>query len=118
MLGVVTIFFPVILALLINGFDFSRLTISASAVWFCITVPVVPIIFIKYGIQSLYESPLIYIISKNGKKRRYRKKLGLKRRDALEFIKEFFFSAPLCFLTWFGVIVFIMTVYFTAFGLE
>ena len=118
MLGVVTIFFPVILALLINGFDFSRLTISASAVWFCITVPVVPIIFIKYGIQSLYESPLIYIISENGKKRRYRKKSGIKGTDVLNFTKEALFSVPICFLTWFAIFVFVMTIYFTAFGME
>ncbi|MDO4807782.1 MAG: zinc ribbon domain-containing protein, partial [Coriobacteriales bacterium] len=34
------LFLPVILALLINGFDFSRLELGGSAVWFCIFVPV------------------------------------------------------------------------------
>ena len=118
MLGIVTIFFPVILALLVNGFDFSRLYIGGSAIWFCITVPLVPIFFIKFGIQSLYESPLIYIISENGKKRRYRKKSSIKGKDVLNFTKEALFSVPICFLTWFALFVFVMTIYFTAFGME
>ncbi len=42
-LSIVVIFFPVIIALFVNGFDFQRLTLSGSAVWFCITVPVTPI---------------------------------------------------------------------------
>ena len=117
MLGIVTIFFPVILALLVNGFDFSRLYIGGSAIWFCITVPLVPIFFIKFGIQSLYESPLIYIISENGKKRRYRKKSSIKGKDVLNFTKEALFSVPICFLTWFALFVFVMTIYFTAFGM-
>ena len=118
MLGIVTIFLPVILALLVNGFDFSRLYIGGSAIWFCITVPLVPIFFIKFGIQSLYESPLIYIISENGKKRRYRKKSSIKGKDVLNFTKEALFSVPICFLTWFALFVFVMTIYFTAFGME
>ncbi len=117
MLGIVTIFFPVIIALLVNGFDFSRLYIGGSAIWFCITVPLVPIFFIKFGIQSLYESPLIYIISENGKKRRYRKKSSIKGKDVLNFTKEALFSVPICFLTWFALFVFVMTIYFTAFGM-
>lgn len=118
LLGLTAIFFPVMIALLVNGFDFSRLYLQGSAVWFCIAVPLVPIIFIKYGIQSLYESPLIYIISENGKKRRYRKKSGIKGTDVLNFTKEALFSVPICFLTWFAVFVFVMTIYFTAFGME
>ena len=118
LLGLTVIFFPVMIALLVNGFDFSRLYLQGSAVWFCIAVPLVPIIFIKYGIQSLYESPLIYIISENGKKRRYRKKSGIKGKDVLNFTKEALFSVPICFLTWFAVFVFVMTIYFTAFGME
>lgn len=118
LLGLTAIFFPVMIALLVNGFDFSRLYLQGSAVWFCIAVPLVPIIFIKYGIQSLYESPLIYIISENGKKRRYRKKSGIKGKDVLNFTKEALFSVPICFLTWFAVFVFVMTIYFTAFGME
>lgn len=111
-----TIYFPVIIALFINGFDFARLDIRSSAIWFCITVPTVPIAFIKYGIQSLYASPWIYIISKNGKKKRYRKKSQIKVKEVLKFIQVSLFFFPICLLTWFAILMFIMTVYFTAFG--
>lgn len=50
LLSVVTVFFPVIAALLINEFDFDSLELSGSAVWFCIAVPVVPIVLVRYGI--------------------------------------------------------------------
>ena len=106
-----------IIALFVNGFNFERLYIPASAIWFFITVPTVPICFIKFGIQSLYESPWIYTISENGEKKRYREKLGIKSEDVLKFIFSALFTYPICLAAWFALIMFIMTIYFTAFGM-
>lgn len=115
--AIATIFFPVIIALFVNGFNFERLYIPASAIWFFIAVPTVPICFIKFGIQSLYESPWIYTISENGEKKRYREKLGIKPEDVLKFIFSALFTYPICLAVWFALIMFIMTIYFTAFGM-
>ncbi|MBR4330930.1 MAG: hypothetical protein IKP71_13900, partial [Candidatus Riflebacteria bacterium] len=57
--GFVVLFLPVICALLINGFDFQKLTLGGSAVWFCIFVPTVPIYLLKYAYVTLYNSPWI-----------------------------------------------------------
>lgn len=115
-MAIATLFFPVIIALFINGFNFSRLDISASVIWFCITVPTVPIIFIRFGLQWLYDYPWIYTISENGKKKRYREKIKIKPEEILKFMLSALFSPPICFLTWFALIMLIMTIYFTAFG--
>ncbi|MBR2578012.1 MAG: hypothetical protein IKE38_03675, partial [Erysipelotrichaceae bacterium] len=39
LLCLVALFLPVIIALFLNGFDFKRLELGGSAVWFCIMVP-------------------------------------------------------------------------------
>lgn len=114
MFGVV--FLPVILALLINGFNFSLLNLAGSAVWFCIAVPLAPVFLIKYGRMDIYDNPWIYMIAPDGKKKRYRKKRDPKEvQDILLFIKEWF-KPPLLWLTLVLLFLFGSIVYLTAFG--
>ena len=114
MLG--TVFLPVIIALLINGFNFAQLNLGGSAVWFCITVPLAPVFLIKYGRMDIYDTPWIYIIGENGKRRRYKRKRDPKEvRDILLFIKDWF-KPPLLWLTLFLIFIFCTMVYLTAFG--
>ncbi len=116
LLGITVIFLPVIIALLINGFDFERLTLSASAAWFLLTVIVVPIYLVRFGIQWLYDRPLIYTITEDGKKKRYRKPNEIKSKKVLGHIAEALFIPPLCFATWFAIVALITMIYLTAFG--
>ena len=112
------LFFPVILALLINGFDFERLELGGSAVWFCIAVPVVPVLLIQ-GIVGLYDNPWIYLIDAYGRKRRYKQKQKIDlppKRTILKTILVLLFKPPLCFAVWFGICSMIAMVYLTAFG--
>ena len=53
-LAAVVLFLPVIIALFLNGFDFKKLNLSGSAVWFCIMVPVIPIYLLKFERIELY----------------------------------------------------------------
>ena len=110
-------FLPVILALLVNGFDFHRLTLGGSAVWFCITVPTVPVYLVKFGIVQLYERPWIYIITPEGKKKRYKKKNDFKITKDMVFTGlKALVIPPYCFGIWFGILCFFTMVYLTAFG--
>ena len=110
-------FLPVILALLINGFDFHRLTLGGSAVWFCITVPTVPVYLVKFGIVQLYERPWIYIITPEGKRKRYKEKgEPLVTKETVKTVLAAFFTPPICFGIWFGILCFFTMVYLTAFG--
>lgn len=115
LLSIGVLFLPVILALLINGFNFARLNLGGSAVWFCIAVPVVPIYLVRFGIQWLYENPWIYIFTENGKRKRYWKKPKTDTASIKETLKiciGLFIAPPFCFITW----AFIAIVYFTAFS--
>ncbi|MCR5117922.1 MAG: hypothetical protein K6A97_10480 [Lachnospiraceae bacterium] len=114
MLGIV--FLPVILALFINGFNFSLLNLGGSAVWFCIAVPLAPVFMIKYGRMDIYDNPWIYLIGENGKKKHYRPKRDSKEvQNNIEFIKEWF-KPPLLWLTLVLLFLFGTMVYLTAFG--
>ncbi len=114
MLGI--IFLPVIFALIINGFNFSRINLGGSAVWFCIAVPLAPVLFIKNIRMDIYDSPWIYLIGENGKKKRYRKKRNSKEvRDIIEFIVEWF-KPPLLWLSLVLIFLFCTMVCLTAFG--
>ena len=114
MLGI--IFLPVIFALIINVFNFSRINPSGSAVWFCIAVPLAPVLFIKNIRMDIYDSPWIYLIGENGKKKRYRKKRNSKEvRDIIEFIVEWF-KPPLLWLSLVLIFLFCAMVCLTAFG--
>ncbi|MBQ5385889.1 MAG: hypothetical protein IIU40_02475 [Lachnospiraceae bacterium] len=110
------VFLPVILALIINGFNFSILNLGGSAVWFCIAVPLAPVFLIKYGRMDIYDNPWIYMIGENGQKRRYKPKRDkADMRENIDFIKEWF-KPPLLWLTLFILLLFGTMVYLTAFG--
>ncbi len=116
-ISLTALFLPVILALFINGFDFQRLELGGSAVWFCIAVPVVPIYILKFARIDLYEHPWIYLLNPDGTKKRYRKKRDIKiSRDTVMTLLGFTFIPPGCLAVWFGILSFIVMVYLTAFG--
>ena len=119
LLSVVALFLPVIIALFLNGFDFARLELGGSAVWFCIMVPVVPIYILKFAVIELYENPWIYVIGENGKEKRYRRKLGIKiNKEALGTILRVVFVPPVSLAVWFGIASFCVMCYLTAFGFD
>ena len=113
LLSLTVLFLPVILALFLNGFDFSKLQLGGSAVWFCIVVPTLPVYILKFAIEELYDRPWIYVIQENGRKKRYRKKrepIGIDWHMVLRVL----FVPPYCLGTWFAIISFITMVYLTA----
>ena len=118
MTALAVLFLPVIIALLLNGFNFSQLNLGGSAVWFCIFVPVIPIYLLKFGRIELYDRPWIYIVSPDGKKTRYRKKgsFNYSRKEILQTILMLLFIPPVCFAVWFGIAGFCVMCYLTAFG--
>ena len=119
LLAVAALFLPVIIALFLNGFDFQRLTLGGSAVWFCIMVPVVPIYLLKFGVISLYENPWIYILFPDGSKRRYRKKRERKPGgETLKTVLRILFVPPISLGVWFGILCFGVMCYLTAFGFD
>ena len=118
LMSLLVLFLPVIIALFLNGFNFSRLQPGGTAVWFCIFVPVIPIYLLKYGRIELYDRPWIYIVSPDGKKTRYRKKGGVHSswKDIVKTVLGTLFVPPLCFAVWFGIACFCVMCYLTAFG--
>ena len=117
--AVIAIFFPVIIALFINGFDFARIDLRGSSMWFMLAVPLVPVIFVQIGIKGFYEMPWIYTIDEKGRKKRYKAKIDDEDvRDVTKTVMYALFSFPLCLATWFGIFCFVMTIYFTAFGAD
>ena len=119
LLSVVGLFLPVIIALLLNGFDFERLTLGGSAVWFCIAVPVVPIYILKFAVIDLYDRPWIYVIDENGKEKRYRSRILPKiSKDTVKTVLAVLFVPPISLAVWFGIISFCVMCYLTAFGFD
>ena len=117
--ALVILFLPVIIALFLNGFDFQRLELGGSAVWFCIMVPVVPVYLLKFSVIERYERPLIYVISENGSRKRYRKKADPKEIwEIVKMVLKALFIPPACFAIWFGIICFLMCCYLTAVGFD
>ena len=115
----IALFLPVILALLINGFDFQRLELGGSAVWFCIAVPTVPIYLLKFGIEELYDRPLVYTIGEDGKKRRYMELPKVRiTKEGVKTLLRIMFIPPASLGFWFGIICFFTIVYLTAFGFD
>ena len=114
-LCIVAMFLPVIVALLINGFNFRALHLGGSAVWFCIAVPIVPVYLIKFGIVELYENPWIYRVFPGGKLTRIKKKAepGSAGRTALAVLKALVIP-PVSLAVWFGIASFCAMVYLTA----
>ena len=117
LLSAVVLFLPVLVAIPLTGFDFSKLNLSGSAAWFCIFLPIVPICLLKFGIVELHERPWIYIVSENGQKKRYRPKKTFKitGRSVLNFLRVLFVP-PVSLAVWFGIISFCVMVYLTAGG--
>ena len=116
LLSIVVLFLPVILALLINGFNFSMLHLGGSAVWFCIFVPLVPIFILKFGIVELHDNPWIYYRAENGSKRRLkpeRKKIKIDG-ELIKNVLMIVFVPPISLAVWFGIISFCVMVYLTA----
>ena len=117
LLSMIALFLPVIVALILNGFDFQKLHLAGSAAWFCIAVPVVPIYILKFGVVELHNRPWIYTVSKAGKKKRYRKKSKPKdvKSSVLRILKALFVP-PVSLAVWFGILGFLVMVYLTAGG--
>lgn len=114
-LSLTVLFLPVILALFINGFDFSMIRLGGSAVWFCIFVPVVPIYILKFGVVDLHNNPWIYYQTENGSKRRYKTKKKFKfNKEIAKSVLRAVFVPPMSLGVWFGVICFFVMVYLTA----
>ena len=107
------VFLPVILAFLLNGFDYHGLTIGGAAVWLCIWVPLAPVFLLKWGRLELYEHPVVYYRDDSGRRRRYRKRkdpLKERLKDVLDTVKAFVFS-PMIFAILFLLIVLIINTY-------
>ena len=118
-MAMAVLFLPVIIALFLRGFDFSKIDISGSAVWFCIFVPVIPIYLLKFGRIEIYDDPWIYVTDENGKKKRYRLRKKISKEDrifTLKMILRALFVPPGCFATWFAIASFLVIVYLTAGG--
>ena len=117
LLSIVVLFLPVIAALVLNGFDFQKLNLGGSAAWFCIAVPVVPIYLLQFGVVELHDRPWIYTLSKDGKKKRYRKKPDPdKVKDTFFGFLRLLFIPPASLGVWFGILSFLVMVYLTAGG--
>ena len=117
LLSMIVMFLPVIFALLLNGFDFQKLHLAGSAVWFCIAVPVIPIYILKFGVVELHNRPWIYTVSKNGKKKRVREKPETKDiKNMVSGILMALFIPPVSLAVWFGIFSFLAMVYLTAGG--
>ena len=117
LLSLAALFLPVIIALFLTGFDFQRINLGGSAVWFCIAVPVVPIYLLKFGIVEQHDRPGIYTVSKDGKKKRYRPKPNPEDiKDMLFGFLRVLFIPPISFAVWFGILSFFVMVYLTAGG--
>ena len=118
-LAVVVLFLPVIVALFLNGFDFSRLELGGSAAWFCLMVPLVPIYLLKFAVVERYDRPWIYRVSEDGRRKRYRKKTERRvTKDLVVTVLRVLFVPPVSLAVWFGILFFCVMCYLTAFGFD
>ena len=118
-LALLVLFLPVIIALFLNGFDFQRLELGGSAVWFCIMVPVVPVYLVKFGRIDFYEHPWIYLIHEDGSTERYRPKREFRiTKDTVLSVLKVLFVPPVSLAVWFGIICFCVMCWLTAFGFD
>lgn len=118
LLCIIALFLPVILALVINGFDFNKLQLGGSAAWFCIAVPVVPVYLLKFGIVELHDNPWIYVLNEDGSKKRYHRQSAISFGTMMKYVPKALFVPPVCFAVWFGIAAFVTMVYLTAFGFD
>ena len=111
------LFLPVIIALFLNGFDFARLELGGSAVWFCIMIPVIPVYILQYGIVQLYDHPLVYTLDENGKRHLYRRKTEFKvDKSVVSDILRALVVPPVSLAVWFAILSFAVMCWLTAFG--
>jgi predicted RNA-binding Zn-ribbon protein involved in translation (DUF1610 family) len=117
-LAFIVLFLPVIIALLLNGFNFSQLELGGSAAWFCLVVPLVPVFLVKFGRIDIYDNPWIYMVNDKGAKKRYKpkKEKTFTRKELAVTILKLLFVPPASFGVWFGIIIFCAMCYLTAFG--
>lgn len=114
-LAMVAVFFPVIIALFINGFNFAQINLGGSAAWFCVTVPTAPVVLIQTGLKELYSNPWIYTVSPDGKKKRCHKH----PIDPAKLVKDIFTVLLGLFIHPLGWLILILMggmIYVTAFG--
>ncbi len=117
LLSLTALFLPVMIALLLNGFDFAGLELGGSAAWFCLMVPLVPVFILKFGIVELYDHPWVYTVSEKGKLQRVRKERSSKiSKSDVKMILQVVFVPPASLAVWFGIICFFTMCYLTAFG--
>ena len=106
----VVVFLPVILAFILNGFDYHGLTMGGAAVWLCLGVPLAPVFVLKFGRLELYEHPVIRYCTDDGRRKRHRapkKPWKARWRDIWDTVKVFVFS-PLIFAILFVLIVLVV----------
>lgn len=119
-LSILVIFLPVIIALFINDFNFESLHLEGSCVWFCLTLPIIPVCLIKFGRLEIYDNPWVYIISDDGKKKRYKESTysGYTVSEILINILKIVFVPPPAIFVWFILICFFASCHFTAAGFD
>ena len=114
LLCLLALFLPVVIAVILTGFDFSRINLAGSAVWYCIAVPTVPVYLLKFGIVELYERPWIYIRNRKDKWVRYKKRPEFRVTwDLIKDILRVVFIPPASLAVWFGIISLIVMIYLT-----
>ncbi|MCR5763627.1 MAG: hypothetical protein K6G00_09635 [Treponema sp.] len=117
-LGLLVIFLPAIIALFIKKFDFSSIYIKNAITWFCLTVPLGPVYYVKIGRIDIYDNPWIYIINDDGKKTRYKEYSDRTVWDIMLMILKIIFVPPAAILSWVLLIILFLSTYFTAFGFD
>jgi hypothetical protein len=92
LLGLFVMFLPIIVAFVLNGFDYHGLHPEGAAVWLCIFVPVVPAYILKMGRIDIYENPYVYAIDESGRKHKVKTK---SRTTTVLDVVKMLFTPPL-----------------------
>ena len=108
-LPAVTVFLPLILGFLFNGYSAEGLTVGGAAVWLCIMVPLAPVFMLKFGRLELYEHPVVHYQTDGGRRRRYR---GAKKpwKEVWDTVRAFVFSPFILVILFLLVVLVINTV--------
>ena len=109
LLGLLTVFLPLVLGFVFNGFSAEGLTVGGAAVWLCITVPLVPVFLVKFGRLEIYEHPLIYYRTDDGRRRRHREG-GKSLKEIWDDVKAFVFSPFILVILFLLIVLIINTV--------
>ena len=69
----------------------------------------------KFGIVELYERPLIYTVSEDGRKKRWKEKRpSILNGPNLRAVLKALIVPPVSLAVWFGIISFFVMIYLTA----